>query len=98
MTTLIWRIGKSRMIEIDFGVEAGGKRSFKTPEDVVGYKKMIVEVKASNRMTDPELMEKCRAAEKWIDLADDFVSDERGKPWQYLLLDEKNVTQSLTLG
>lgn len=25
------------MIEIDFGVEAGGKRSFKTPEDVVGY-------------------------------------------------------------
>ena len=58
---------------------------------------MIIEVKASDKMADIEVQEKARAAQKWVNVANGFVNEADGKTWHYVLLDEKNVSQSLTL-
>ena len=58
---------------------------------------MIIEVKASDKMADVEVQEKARAAQKWVSVANGFVNEADGKAWHYVLLDEKDVSQSLTL-
>jgi type III restriction enzyme len=58
--------------------------------------KMIIEVKASDRMSDADVQEKARAARKWVDVANGFVDEADGKAWHYVLLDEKDVSHSLT--
>lgn len=60
--------------------------------------KMIVEVKASSQMADPGVSEKARAATAWVRQANEFKDEGDGKSWHYLLLEERDVTQSLTLG
>ncbi|MEE4540174.1 MAG: DEAD/DEAH box helicase family protein [Erythrobacter sp.] len=59
--------------------------------------KMIIEVKASDRMSDVEVQEKARAARKWVSEANSFSAEGDGKDWHYILLDEKDVGQALTL-
>lgn len=59
--------------------------------------KMIIEVKASDRMSDMDVQEKARAAQKWVTVANGFLDEAGGKAWHYVLLDEKDVSQSLTL-
>ena len=58
---------------------------------------MIIEVKASDIMADLEVKEKARAAQKWVNVANGFVDEADGRPCHYVLLDEKDVSQSLTL-
>lgn len=58
---------------------------------------MIIEVKASDKIADLEVKEKARAAHKWDNVANGFVDEANAKPWHYVLLDEKDVSQSLTL-
>ena len=59
--------------------------------------KLIIEVKASSEMAAPEVEEKARAAKKWVEQANLFAAEGDGKGWRYILLDERDVTQALTL-
>ena len=56
-----------------------------------------MEVKASDKISDAEVEEKACAARKWVIAANGFIVEADGKPWHYILLDEKDVSQSLTL-
>lgn len=81
-----------------FSIEWGRNRRY-DPDFVVECedRKLIVEVKASGQMEDPEVQEKARAARSWVDQANRFVDEDMSKPWKYWLLDEKNVTEALSL-
>ncbi|MCV0386093.1 MAG: hypothetical protein K5821_06630 [Nitrobacter sp.] len=81
-----------------FSIEYDRNRRY-DPDFVVECRdcKMIIEVKASGKMTDVEVQEKARAAQKWVSVANGFVNEADCKPWHYVLLDEKDVNQSLTL-
>lgn len=81
-----------------FSIEYDRNRRY-DPDFVIecGDCKMIIEVKASDKMADLEVKEKARAAQKWVNVANGFVDEADGKPWHYVLLDEKDVSQSLTL-
>lgn len=81
-----------------FSIEWGGHRRY-DPDLVVECTdcKLIVEVKATSELSDPEVQEKARAAAKWVAEANAFIADEGGKPWHYILLDERDVTEALTL-
>ena len=81
-----------------FSIEYDRNRRY-DPDFVVECRdcKMIIEVKASDKMTDVEVQEKARAAQKWVSVANGFVNEADGKAWHYILLDEKDVSQSLTL-
>ena len=81
-----------------FSIEYDRNRRY-DPDFVVECRdcKMIIEVKASDKMADVEVQEKARAAQKWVSVANGFVNEADGKPWHYVLLDEKDVSHSLTL-
>ena len=81
-----------------FSIEYDRNRRY-DPDFVVECRdcKMIIEVKASDKMADVEVQEKARAAQKWVSVANGFVNEADGKAWHYVLLDEKDVSQSLTL-
>lgn len=81
-----------------FDIEYHGGRRYE-PDFVVECEtaKLIVEVKAQNELTDPEVLEKARAARTWIEHANSFTSGGDGKTWHYILLGEQDVTESLTL-
>jgi type III restriction enzyme len=59
--------------------------------------KLIVEVKADNELTDPIVLEKARAARAWVTNANQFVDEGDGKPWNYVLLGDTQINESLTL-
>lgn len=81
-----------------FSIEYDRNRSY-NPDFVVECRdcKLLIEVKAGGALADPEVQEKARAAEKWVAVANSFVDEADGKIWQYVLLDERDVSQSLTL-
>lgn len=80
-----------------FSIEYDRNRRY-DPDFVVECRdsKLIIEVKASDRMSDAEVQEKARAARKWVTVANHFIDEADGKRWHYVLIDEKDVTQSLT--
>lgn len=81
-----------------FSIEYDRNRPY-NPDLVVECRdcKIIVEVKASDRLQDPDVQEKARAARKWVREANSFCQEGDGKPWHYLLLDERDVSETLTL-
>lgn len=81
-----------------FSIEYDRNRRY-DPDIVVECvdRKLIVEVKSTGMMNDPEVLEKARAARQWVEEANTFAAEGDGKPWQYVLLDERNVTQAMTL-
>ena len=60
-------------------------------------RKLIVEVKAERDLIDPVVQEKARAARAWVANANQFAAEGDGKQWGYVLLSEREVTESLTL-
>lgn len=69
------------------------------PDFVVetGLEKLIVEVKASNEMTDPIVLSKARAAKEWVKHANEFAAEGDGKSWRYVLVPHDAITESATL-
>lgn len=69
------------------------------PDFVVETKdaKLIVEVKAENEMTDPEVEAKAKAAVAWCERASKHEGSIDGKPWRYLLVPHDSVTANATL-
>lgn len=55
----------------------------------------IVEVKAENELTSPEVIEKMESAKKYCKLANEYTSRNKGKSWEYLLVPHSDVNRSV---
>lgn len=66
----------------------------------IGDRKFMVEVKASNEVTDDDVVAKAREGIKWCRFAS--AADPDGKPWEYRLITDDNIhlgnTCKYTLG
>lgn len=51
----------------------------------------MVETKASNELTNPEVLEKAEAAQVYCKAASDWNSTHDGKPWVYALVSHDEV-------
>jgi len=57
----------------------------------------MLEPKARNEMTDPEVLAKKEAAVKWCGLASDHALGNGGKPWKYALIPHDAIAENMTL-
>jgi type III restriction enzyme len=57
----------------------------------------MLEPKARNEMTDPEVLAKKDAAVKWCDFASDHAIGNGGKPWKYALIPHDAIAENMTL-
>lgn len=56
----------------------------------------MLEPKARNEMTDPEVLAKRDAAVKWCTNASDHAASYGGKPWKYVLIPHDAITENMT--
>ena len=71
----------SRLYEPDFVVE--------TDNDLY-----LVEVKASNELKSPEVIEKAKAASEYCRIASEYAKENDKKPWKYLLISHDEITST----
>jgi type III restriction enzyme len=57
----------------------------------------MLEPKAANLMTDPEVLAKRDAAVNWCKQASDYASSYGGKPWRYVLIPHNLIASNMTL-
>ena len=57
----------------------------------------MLEAKAKNEMTDPEVLAKRDAAAKWCEYATMHAATYGGKPWKYLLIPHDVIADNITL-
>ena len=57
----------------------------------------MLEPKASNQMTDAEVLAKRDAAVRWCQQATDHTSGHNGKPWAYVLIPHDVIAENMTL-
>ena len=57
----------------------------------------MLEPKASNQMTDEEVLAKRDAAVKWCRHASDHAQSYGGKPWKYVLIPHDAIAENMTL-
>jgi type III restriction enzyme len=57
----------------------------------------MMEPKARNELTEPDVLAKTEAAVKWCKQASDHAITCGGKPWQYLLIPHDAITDNLTI-
>jgi type III restriction enzyme len=57
----------------------------------------MLEPKASNQITDEDVLAKRDVAVKWCKHASDYTSSYGGKPWQYVLIPHDAITENMTL-
>jgi type III restriction enzyme len=57
----------------------------------------MLEPKASNQMTDPEVLAKRDVAVKWCKHASDHALGHAGKPWTYVLIPHDVIAENMTL-
>ncbi len=57
----------------------------------------MLEPKARNEMTDPEVLAKKDAAVLWCDRATDHALGNGGKPWKYVLIPHDVIAENMTL-
>lgn len=58
----------------------------------------MLEPKASNQMSDPDVLAKKIAAIKWCKNASDYAIANGGKPWSYVLIPHNAIAVNMTLG
>jgi len=58
---------------------------------------LMLEAKASNQMSDPEVLAKREAAIQWCKYASDHARGHAGKPWIYLLIPHDVIAENMTL-
>ena len=90
----LWMRPSSKSIEIMW--ESG--KNYK-PDFIVETEKakLIVEIKASNELDDPEVVKKANATTLWIERANELANKDNKKQWTYLLINENKITESATL-
>jgi len=59
--------------------------------------KLICEPKAADRMQDPVVLAKARAAATWCKNATEHEEANHGKPWRYLLIPHDAIADNMTL-
>lgn len=57
----------------------------------------MLEPKAKNEMTSPDVLAKKEAAVTWCNRATTHALSNGGKPWKYVLLPHDMVDQNMTL-
>jgi len=57
----------------------------------------MLEPKASNEMTDPDVLAKKAAAIAWCKNASDHAATHAGKPWKYALIPHDEIAENMTL-
>jgi type III restriction enzyme len=57
----------------------------------------MLEPKARNEMTGPEVLAKKKAAVLWCARATDHARSNGGKPWQYVLIPHDVIAENMTL-
>ncbi len=57
----------------------------------------MIETKAKNEITSPDVLNKKEAALKWCRHASDHNAKIKGKPWKYLLIPHDEVQDNMTL-
>lgn len=57
----------------------------------------MLEPKAKNKMTDPEVLAKKEAAEKWCKNASEHTTRFGGKPWHYRLIPHDSISENMTI-
>jgi type III restriction enzyme len=57
----------------------------------------MLEPKASNQMTEPEVLAKRDVAVTWCKQASDHARSYGGKPWTYLLIPHDVIAENMTL-
>ena len=57
----------------------------------------MLEPKARNEMTDPEVLAKRDVAVKWCKQASDHAASYGGKPWQYLLIPHDAIAENMSV-
>jgi type III restriction enzyme len=57
----------------------------------------MLEPKARNEMTDPEVQAKKEAAVTWCDRATNHALANGGKPWKYVLIPHDAIAENMTL-
>jgi type III restriction enzyme len=58
----------------------------------------MLEPKASNQMTDPDVLAKRDVAVEWCRRASDHAKTYQGKPWTYVLIPHDAIAENMTLG
>ncbi|HEY9230315.1 MAG TPA: hypothetical protein VIP11_26925, partial [Gemmatimonadaceae bacterium] len=58
----------------------------------------MIEVKARNEMSDPEVLAKRTVAEAWCGHASAFAGQHAGKPWRYSLIPHDTILDNASLG
>jgi len=48
-------------------------------------------------MTDPEVLAKKEAAEKWCKNASDHTANHGGKPWVYVLISHDRIAENMSI-
>ncbi len=71
----------SRLYEPDFVVE--------TDNDLY-----LIEVKASNELESPDVIEKAKAAQEYCRVATQYANENGRKPWSYLLIPHDEITST----
>ncbi len=77
----IYWLHNSKIYEPDFVAETG---------DSI----YLIEPKAANEVTDPDVQEKAQAAVKYCKYATEYTAEHGGKPWQYVLIPHDQVTKT----
>ncbi|MDR1128304.1 MAG: hypothetical protein LBL20_03245, partial [Treponema sp.] len=57
----------------------------------------MIETKAENQLSSPEVQGKKKAAEAWCGYASAHNARNNGKPWKYLLISHESVKENMTL-
>ncbi len=57
----------------------------------------MLEPKARNNMTDPDVLAKKDAAEKWCKNASDHTAKHDGKPWHYRLIPHDTIAENMSI-
>ena len=57
----------------------------------------MLEPKAKNNMSDPDVLAKKEAAEKWCKNASDHTAKHGGKPWHYLLIPHDTIAENMSI-
>ncbi|WP_421789873.1 DEAD/DEAH box helicase [Hyphobacterium sp.] len=93
-SVISWIKPAAKQFQIEYLSGRGYEPDFVIETDT---EKLIVEVKARNELDDELVQAKARAAQKWVEYANDHADDVDGKRWAYLMIADDEIKENSTL-
>ncbi|NVI98471.1 DEAD/DEAH box helicase family protein [Myxococcus sp. AM009] len=93
-TVIKWFKPGKRVFQICYSNDADYEPDFVVETET---EKLICEPKGADRMTDPVVLAKARAAATWCKHATAHETANKGKPWRYLLIPHDVIADNMTL-